>query len=126
VKLDVFSLDGYRYQANVKSIPIVVRISSIDTIEIADKIDLREILLLQGGEGVFGGYIRCRLGLEKGILTISADKPHHILYDICDYEDNDFYPGKYDVSIKLQVYRYEHEKRVETISLETTCQLTIN
>lgn len=40
MKLDVFSFSGYEYQANVKSIPIVVRISSTDTINIADKIDI--------------------------------------------------------------------------------------
>jgi hypothetical protein len=126
MELDVFPLEGYTYQASMKSIPIVARLTSIDIVEIADKIDLREILLLQGGEAVYGGYIICRLGLVKDTITISTDKPHLIIYDICDYEDNDLHPGKYDVNIRLHVYRYEHGKRAETIDLRAKCQLTIN
>ncbi|MFM9276637.1 hypothetical protein [Paenibacillus jiagnxiensis] len=118
MKLDVFLLDGYTYRASVKSIPIVVRLSSTDKIEIADKIDLREILLIQDGKDVFGGYIRSRLGMEKDTITISSEKPHHMLYDICNYEDSELNPGEYGVSVKLQAYRYENGERKETVSLE--------
>ncbi|MDP4097658.1 hypothetical protein OIN60_12835 [Paenibacillus sp. P96] len=125
MKLDVFLLNGYTYCANLKSIPVVVRLSSTDKIEIAGKIDLREILLLQDGKDIFGGYIKSRLGMEKDTITISYDKPQHILYDICDYEDSELHPGEYEVSIKLQVYRYESGERKETVSLEGMTKLTI-
>ncbi|MEK4509245.1 hypothetical protein EJP82_27760 [Paenibacillus anaericanus] len=126
MKLDVFPLEGYIYQGSVKSIPVVVRLSSIEIIEIAEKIDLREIVLLQGDDPVFGGYIRSGLGWEKDTITISPDKPHHKMYDICNYEDSDLLPGKYDVNIALQVYRYEHGKRAETVDLQAKCELLIN
>ncbi|TVX94882.1 hypothetical protein [Cohnella terricola] len=125
MRLDVFLLEDYNYQANIKAIPVVVRISSIDNIEIADKIDLREIVLLQGDEPVFGGYFRSSLGWEKDTITISPDNPHHKMYDICKYQDSDLLPGKYNVNIRLLVYRYENGKRAETVNLQAMCELLI-
>ncbi|MDD4572512.1 MAG: hypothetical protein PHN47_08545 [Clostridia bacterium] len=55
MKLDINLLET-TYVSTEKSIPIVVKISSDDKIEIAEKVDLKEILLLQNNEPRIGTY----------------------------------------------------------------------
>ncbi|GAE90884.1 hypothetical protein [Acetivibrio straminisolvens] len=118
MRLDIHLVEC-KYVSTTKTIPVVVKLSTDDDeVEIAEKIDLMEILLIQGDEAKLGTYTTCRLGLPRNTFTVSKQKPHYIVYDV--YEDCraiDIEPGDYEVSIKLKVYVKVNEGDFQTIEL---------
>lgn len=125
MKLDISLIDS-RYVSTERTIPVVVRLLSDNEVEIAEKIDLREILLLQGEEAKVGTYTTCRLGLPKNTFIISKEKPHYIVYDVYDdCRDIDINPGIYEISIKLKVFLKVNEDDFQTVELEGKRSITI-
>ncbi len=125
MRLDINLLNS-RYSSTEKSIPVVIKLSSDEEVEIAEKIDLREILLLQGEDAKAGTYTSCRLGLPRDTFIVSKQKPHYIVYDVYeDCRDIDIEPGEYDISIKLKAFVKVDEDNFETIELGGKKAITI-
>lgn len=117
MRLDIHLVEC-KYVSTTKTIPVVVKLSTDDEVEIAEKIDLMEILLIQSDEAKLGTYTTCRLGLPGNTFIVTKQKPHYIIYDVYeDCRDIDIEPGDYEINIKLKVYVKVNEGDFQTIEL---------
>ena len=125
MKLEILFVDE-KYKANSKWIPIIAKITSDKDVEIADKIDLRAIHLMQEQESKLGTYIMCNFGLLNDTFLITESKPHYILYNIYDsVEKCSIESGNYEVYLKLRVYEHIGNKKFKRIELEASRPIKI-
>lgn len=125
MKLEILFVDE-KYTAKNKWIPIVAKITTDKEIEIAEKIDLRAIHLIQGQESKLGTYGICHLGLLNDTFLITPLKPHYILYNVYDsVEEYSIESGIYEVYLKLKVYEHIGNGRFKGIDLESSRPITI-
>jgi hypothetical protein len=101
--------------------PIIIKVDSDNEVELAEKIDVKEILVQNNSsdEPVCGAYIKCNLGLVKDTFIISKNNPHFFMLDIFRYDqDCELTPGKYEVSVKIIVYIVDKSGGFEELVLD--------
>ncbi len=105
--LEICLIDNCTYSSNERSFPIVAKLYTGESVEIADKIDLWTIRLSKNNEDILAMYRRCILGLgPRDTFIIDKNKPHYILYDLYQgSEDEEILPGEYEAYIKLRIYK---------------------
>ena len=122
MRIEINFLDNYVYEASSKKIPIIVTLSSDQDVEIADKIDLLQILLLKGEEEITGTGSVGILGSPNSTFLLSKNKPHFLLYDLyAGYDDEDYeviVSGIYQISVIIKVYVKKEFGEFKNLKLE--------
>lgn len=107
LKLDICLLDCFEYRAAAARIPVVLRLSSDAPVEVAEKIDVKQLTLTDARDPErWFGLARHILGVPKETFLISGPRPHLILSDIfnSDEDADGLTPGSYELYAKLAVY----------------------
>ncbi len=104
MNLVIHLLEGFKYSAINKSIPVVLEISS-DTKEIiSDKIDMKEIMLYTNAKETFGSFIVSTLSLPKYTFTVTEHTPKYMIIDVADHDESELLSGEYEIKISIIVY----------------------
>ncbi len=125
MKLEILFVDE-KYKVDNKWIPVIAKITSDKDTEIAEKIDLKAIHLMQEQESKLGIYGTCHLGIPNDTFIITPSKPHYVIYNVYDkVEEYSIKSGTYEVYLKLKVYEHTDNGQFKGIELESSRLITI-
>lgn len=127
INLDIHMLTNFQYTTHVRVFPIVVSISSTNTIRIAKKIDvLEQFLNRKDNENIFFGFSQNVFGFPHESFDLMPNKPHFILLNLFEDEEdyNEFKNGKYEIAVKVVVFL--EDGGFKEIVLEKRVELDIN
>ncbi|AWB43486.1 hypothetical protein DCC85_04120 [Paenibacillus sp. CAA11] len=125
MRLSIHLLEGFKYRALNKSIPIVLEISSDTKKTISDKIDMKEIMLYKNGKETYGSFIASTLSLPKYTFTITEHTPKYMIIDVADHDESELLPGEYEVKITVIVYEPYEDGKYATKELTAMKQIAI-
>jgi hypothetical protein len=126
MKLQIYLLDDYLYQASKPSVPFVGMISSEVEIELAEKVDVNEITLTNNkDQNIWFGYRKHILGNPRDTFLLTNDRPYFVLCNVFERIDDapNFIPGSYELYLRVAVFK-KHGEKFERIKLEAKKQVT--
>jgi hypothetical protein len=107
MKLELNTIENYLYDEKKKFLPIVIGIFSENQLEIAQKVDLMDVILFCNKTEVLSTHYICRFGLPKKLRNIDCKNPYFLHYDLYEllFDDGQNIPaGEYTIYFKLKVY----------------------
>ncbi|GGA18366.1 hypothetical protein GCM10008018_72860 [Paenibacillus marchantiophytorum] len=125
MNLKIHLLEGYVYRAVVKSVPLVLEISSEKEESISDKIDFKEVMLYIDGKETFGSFIVSTLSLPKYTYTISENTPKFMIVNIAEYDESELLPGEYEINITIVIYEPLTDGKYKRKELKAVKEITI-
>ena len=111
IELSLHEVGSYRCPSRANSLPVIAELLSKETLELATKIDLRELTLTPidaGPDDWFGQMSRSPLGIPGPTWELTANKPHFLVFDLFRLDDDDSPtppPGSYHLAMRLDLYR---------------------
>ena len=126
--IDINLPDHFEFSSSCKTMPIIIKVSSDSEIELAEKIDVKEVLIKSNSseESLCGAFIKCHLGLSRETFKISKNKPHFFMFDVFSYDqDCNITPGNYDLTVKIILYIVEESGEFKELTLESKRELGI-
>lgn len=107
MKLQICLLESSCYHVKHASFPFAIRLETEADVEIAEKIDIRSIDLINiDNRQIEFGYSRISCGIARDTFTLTKAKPYFALFDVFE-NDNDateFVAGHYFLEVEVIIY----------------------
>lgn len=139
MKLRVKMIDGFDYRVGMREFPLVIQISTDETVELAEKIDVLGLSLeLIVNQDIFFGGTSCILAYPRTTFVLAPGEFHEILVDVLkgEYDDDDpvdeepealigMVAGEYRLQVDVRVYRKTAGQGFELINLSVVENVSI-
>lgn len=128
MKLEICLLDCFNYQANTPSFPLVGKITVEKRTEIATRVEVNAAILTNMKNEECGfGFMLNTFGFPRDEVVVTENSPYFVVGNIFNSDDDvsEFYPGEYELELKLTVFEKVGEEEFKRVFLEAKRLVTV-
>lgn len=128
MNLEVKLNKDFSYEPGITSFPVIAEISSVQPIEIAEKIDVNTVVIESlDSDGLMFGYSQCITGIPS--RTMKVDNGDPIIMELEAFDEDDdtalFAKGKYLLRVKITTFEKLSTGEFKLHELDKSLLLTI-
>jgi hypothetical protein len=126
MNLRLHLLSKLNYDSTLRSLPVVLEISSDSAVEVSTKIDLLKVSLqhMSLSNVEFGHSSHGAIGILRNMMKISPQSPHFKLVDALEHDDAPLQSGEYQLKVAVRVYVRDNSQ-LTPLELEASEHVTV-